>query len=425
MKLQSRTASLLFAGALTADLVAPTALAADSTRGCSGYAEPLHQSETFWSGASVEQVKACIAQFGTWPGSNLRRLTPLHLATLFSDDPLAVAVLLEGGAEPNAKEEQSGFTALHVAAQVARNPGIVAELLNGGADPNSKSELGFAPLHVAAQRNPDPAIVATLLKGGADPNGKGEGGFTPLHFAAQHSDSAAIVTELLKGGANPGARTEDDATPLHLAAKFNSNPAIVVALLEGGSDPNAKAGGLATPLHFAAYGNGNPAVIMALLNGGADPMITADGQTAFDLARNNGKLAGSAAYGRLKDAHDASKAERLAEQTGIDAKSKAQGADMAADDSVTWRGECSVGMELKPGEGCRISVGGEFKVASDGCVRALPDILRGSSDEQVVMSLGTISVSKGKTCFGAYLRYGKFAATENTETSSWQIEALP
>ncbi len=177
---------------------------------------------------------------------------------------------------------------------------------------------------------------------------------TPLHFAARYNSDPTIVAELLEGGAKPGARTGKGATALLLAAIFDRDPAVALALLKSGADPNAKAQWKVTPLHLAAWRSSNPAVLMVLLNKGADPKITINGDTAFDLAKKNRKLAGSAAYGRLREAHEASKAERRAVRQKADGKSQTQGADKAAPESVTWRGDFSVGKELKPGEGCRI-----------------------------------------------------------------------
>jgi len=128
-----------------------------------------------------------------------------------------------------------------------------------------------------------------------------------LHFAARYNSDPTIVAELLEGGAKPGARTGKGATSLHLAAIFNRDPAVALALLKAGADPNAKVKIGATPLHLAAWRSSNPAVLMVLLNNGADPKVTINRDTAFDLAKKNRKLAGSAAYGRLREAHDASK----------------------------------------------------------------------------------------------------------------------
>ena len=462
MILRTRFAPFLVMGALSAGLAALVAPPAKSDTGCAGYAEPLNRAEAFWTRARAEQVRSCAAQRGAGPGGNRQRVTPLHLAALFSGDPAAVAPLLEGGADPNASSEE-GFTPLHAAAQSGRSAAIVAILLKAGANPDARNKKGVAPLHLGAKNNRTAAIVATLLEGGADPNARnkqgatalhfaakrgsrpmivgallnggadpnaGTGtGFVPLHFAVQFNRTPAIVAMLLKDGADPNAKTRKGATPLHLAALKNSNPAVAAALLKAGADPNAKATNGATPLHLAALKNSNPAVVAALLKAGADPKIAVKGKTAFDLGRNNKKLAGSAAYLQLKEAHDKSKAARQAARQKATAKSQTPDADDAAREPVSWRGACSVGKELKPGEGCRIPGGGEFKVASDGCVRSIPDIPRGSSKEKVKMSMGGFSVSvrngKSSTCIRGHLRLGKFAARRQAETSSWKIEASP
>ena len=400
MNLLARMASLLVAGALTAGFATLASPAAGSAKDCSGYADPLNRSKSFWTRARAEQVQACIAQFGTAARSK-NRVTPLYLAALFSSNPVVFAALLKGGADPNAKAKNGftplhaaaqhngalvvaallkggavpnakdkdgwtplhlaakssrtpavfialltagadsgarniqGATPLHVAAQENRNPAVVAALVEGGADPNAKARNGVTPLHAAAQHNGAP-VVAALLEGGADPKNANRGGFTPLHVAAQHNSAPAVVTALLKAGADPDSRNLQGATPLHMAAWKNSNPAIVAALLKAGADPNAKArnggtplhaaaqenrnpavvaalvkGGAdpnakarngVTPLHVAALKNSNPAVLSALLKAGADPAMTYKGKTAFDLARNNEKLAGSAAYRQFQGA---------------------------------------------------------------------------------------------------------------------------
>ena len=290
MDLQTRTASLLVVGGLSAGLAALASPAAGSAKGCSGYADPLNRSKSFWTWAGVEQVKACAAQFGTDAGSDPLRLTPPHLAVLLT-----------------------------------RNP----------------------------------AVVGALLKGGADPNSKNKEGLTPLRAAAQHIR--------------------------------------------------------------------NPAVVAALLKGGADPTIIVNGKTPFDLAKKNKKLAGSAAYGRLGEAHDASTATRRAARQEADANSRTADADDAARESVSWRGSCSVGQKLKPGQGCRIPGGGAFTVRSDGCAGNVPEIPGPLSIGKVSMS-GKFS-SKGKrtmsSCIRGHVSKGKFTARYEAENSVWRIEAMP
>ncbi len=425
---RTTTTSLLVVGALSFALAALAPPPAAGAEACAGFIHPLGRAESFWRKAGAERVQSCIAQLGAAARSKSQQLTPLHLAALFSGNPAGVSALLQAGADSNAGAK-GGFAPLHLAAQSGRSPAVVATLLEAGADPNGKTEKGFSPLHLAAEYNRQSGIVAVLLKGGADPNDGIRGGFTPLHIAAQHNRNPAVIAELVNGGARPDARTGKGVTPLHLAAIFSRAPAVVAALVKGGAEPNAKIKAGATPLHLAARRNSNPAIVMALLNGGADPKITVKGKTAFDFGRNNKKLAGSAAYRRLKDAHDKSAAARQSARKKADTKSRTPGTSKAAREPVSWRGACIVGKDLKPGEGCRIPGGGEFKVASDGCVRSIPDIPRGSPKEKVKMSMGGFSVSvrngKSSTCIRGHLRLGKFAARRQAETSSWKIEALP
>lgn len=116
-------------------------------------------------------------------------LPQLHLAA-FSGHASVVRNLLKGGADPNAKDNEHGFTPLHFAA-AAGQPRPVKVLLEAGADPNAASEIGGTPLHMAAsclqllEQGADHASVAgLLLSAGADPDAKDNEGSTPLHASA-------------------------------------------------------------------------------------------------------------------------------------------------------------------------------------------------------------------------------------------------
>ena len=214
---------------------------------------------------------------------------PLHNAAR-SGDLSAVKMLLEAGADPNARGRR-GATPLHEAAY-NDNLAVVEALLAAGADPNAGERGGATPLHEAAH-NDNPAIVKALLAAGADPLGYYRGDdhehliisrITPLHYAAAQNANPAVAEALIAGGADLEARTEY-RTPLHEAAR-NNNLAVVEALLEAGADPNAlkdpararatdviggTGGDRPTPLHEAAGWRNNPAVVEALLEAGADP----------------------------------------------------------------------------------------------------------------------------------------------------------
>jgi ankyrin repeat protein len=213
----------------------------------------------------------------------------------------AAAVLLEHGADVNAKEAKGGQTALMWAA-ANKSPGLVRLLLDRGADVRAHSNGGFTSLLFAAQQGDVESgrmllqtgadvdersdkdgktalMVATasghqefsvaLLEKGADPNLADEGGFTALHYAALGGNGAALVRTLFAHGAQPNPRTTKDsreyvyagvnltgATPLFLAATLG-NVETARALVAGGADPFLTTERGTAPLHVASWG-GSP-----------------------------------------------------------------------------------------------------------------------------------------------------------------------
>lgn len=110
--------------------------------------------------------------------------SPLGLASFFKRRDV-VKVLLGRGAKPSAPSRDQGFTPLHSAVATdagEATPEIVRLLLESGADPNAKSHEGGTPLHSAAFTG-DLEIAEMLLAYGADPNATDPKGRTPLDIA--------------------------------------------------------------------------------------------------------------------------------------------------------------------------------------------------------------------------------------------------
>ncbi len=118
---------------------------------------------------------------------------PLGLAAFFGHRAI-VEFLLKNGADVSlsARNAQK-VTALHAGA-TRGDAEIVRMLLEAGADPNARQEGGFVPLHSAAANGNAP-VVELLLKHGARADAKTDDGKTPADTAADrgHKDLAETL----------------------------------------------------------------------------------------------------------------------------------------------------------------------------------------------------------------------------------------
>jgi len=92
--------------------------------------------------------------------------TPLHLAAFFGHRDCA-AVLLNAGAEVNARSTNPMQNMPLHAAAAGRHTEVIRLLIEFGAAVNARQHGGWTALHAAAQ-NGDAAIAAMLLENGAD-----------------------------------------------------------------------------------------------------------------------------------------------------------------------------------------------------------------------------------------------------------------
>jgi len=117
----------------------------------------------------------------------------------------------------------NGSSTLHKAAYIGL-PEAVSVILNDGADPNARDKYGEAPLHKAARQGHD-HVVALLLRNGADADAKDVFGLTPLHWAAMVGNEG-ITDLLLDYGADPDYLSEflDYLSPEDLARIMGNEP---------------------------------------------------------------------------------------------------------------------------------------------------------------------------------------------------------
>ena len=194
--------------------------------------------------------------------------TSLMVAAAFGNGEVA-DILIEHGADPNARGGVNGATPLHFAA-MAGHPAVVNLLLANGARIDIGDYLGDAPLHYAAFYNRG-AMIELLAAAGADVNLTNHAGLTPFSLASRHGRMAAMATFSHLGAREGGLVEATNAGDLVRVGK----------LISEGADVNAP-GLWGTPLHMAAA-KGYVAIAAALLDAHADMEATGDPSDARPL----------------------------------------------------------------------------------------------------------------------------------------------
>lgn len=179
-----------------------------------------------------------------------------------------VRMLVEAGANINARAPVSGNTPLHLAIANG-NLQAIAYLLKKGASCTIVNAIGFTPVHEATirddicalwmlykytdinhlRKHPDERKHAHIMILGQDSDAKvadsyhiGFENYTPLHIAAG-SGSTSMLQELLTLGANPNCRAFRGVYPLHIAVTSGDVTQEVYRervrlLLQAGADPD-------------------------------------------------------------------------------------------------------------------------------------------------------------------------------------------
>jgi ankyrin repeat protein len=137
-------------------------------------------------------------------------------AAAIQGDAARIEALLAANRSLVSGFSSDGWTPLHLAAFFGKAE-AARLLLNKGAEVNARSTNAMEnmPLHAAAAgRHAD--VVKLLIERGASANARQHGGWTPLHAAAQSGD-LEIARTLVDAGADVQARADNNQTALDLA----------------------------------------------------------------------------------------------------------------------------------------------------------------------------------------------------------------
>lgn len=215
---------------------------------------------------------------GLWP------MEPGASPAQLPDDRL-VSLLEAAGANFSAVDA-SGNSILHSLA-VASSAQRVAHFIGKGLDPGVANAVGGTPLHTAAIHDNTEAARA-LMAGGAAVNAADTLGRTPLHAAAENG-AEDIVELLVDKGARLDARDKDGIQPIHLAATGrHCRWAAINVYVEAGADIRATDNAGNTPLHHAAQADAQEVAGYLLEQGTDVDARNAEGLTALHIASGKG-----------------------------------------------------------------------------------------------------------------------------------------
>lgn len=208
-------------------------------------AEEIHKAAR---GGDLERVRQLLPMVPVNHRDNLGG-TLLHDAAWAGEAKVA-ELLLDRGADVNARHLEGGSTPLHYAV-TTNHPEVVKILIARGADVHATYRSGSTPLHLAANRGFE-RVAQMLLDRGAKVNAIDQAGARPLDEAAWRGNTGMLRLLIQAGAGVKDANAKTGETALHLAASKGHYEAVEI-LLEAGADAAARDATGATVLDDAIH----------------------------------------------------------------------------------------------------------------------------------------------------------------------------
>jgi ankyrin repeat protein len=173
---------------------------------------------------------------------------PLLQVAVAKEYKKVVALLLDKGANINARSKKSKWSVLHWAAYRG-NRDLLCYLMDNGAKINLSDRDGLTPLHVASYRGIS-EIVRLLVDRKAKLNQADKDGYVPVHLAVMRNHWKAVEI-LIEAGADVRKTDPYKRTILHWSVLIGSNQ-ITDLILKKNTLASVKDDFDRIPLHWAA-----------------------------------------------------------------------------------------------------------------------------------------------------------------------------
>ena len=231
-------------------------------------------------------------------------LTALHLACFYSVDTKPIELLIEKGANKDARTKD-GWTVLHFAAD-NKNFSVLKYILEHHYFSNidEVDNYGQTALHHVCLRGKNIKSIEILKMHGANMEARPKDRGAALHYAAANEDSTILIYILNHNYyGNINETVNGGRTALHLACAHSKDSKSIDLLIAKGADKEAKSNRGRSMLHYAAQNNDSTVLRYILEHHYYSDINEADnyGYTALHLVHTSSSIKLLLEYGANKN----------------------------------------------------------------------------------------------------------------------------